>query len=93
MPRFAITLLAAACVTVPLAVGAAETPETPAFSEADANGDGVVTIEEAVDAGVPEDEARREDIDADGELSEADWKFVDMAPDTSTQSAAGGGSN
>lgn len=93
MQRFAMSVLAAACVSVPLAVGAAESAETPEFSEADANDDGVVTIEEAVEAGVPEEEAKREDIDADDELSEADWKFVDMEPETGQTQSAGDGSN
>ncbi len=80
MQRLATAALAAALMTLPLAAGAAESNGPPDFAEADANGDGVVTIEEAVDAGVPESEAKREDIDADGELSEADWKFVDLSP-------------
>lgn len=89
MRRLTINTLMTAFVAVPLMAAAAESSETPAFEDADANGDGVVSIEEAVDAGVPEDEARREDIDGDDELSEADWKFVDMSPAAAASSATG----
>jgi hypothetical protein len=65
-------------IALPLAAGAAEGEERPAFSDADSNGDGTITIEEATSVGVPEKEAKREDIDNDGELTKADWKFVDM---------------
>lgn len=92
MRRLTINTLMTAFVAVPLMAGAAESSETPAFEDADANGDGAVSIEEAVDAGVPEEEARREDIDGDDELSEADWKFVDMSPETEGASGASGDS-
>lgn len=52
--------------------------EVPAFEKADKDGSGAVTIEEARQAGVPESEAKAEDIDDDGKLSEADWGFIDM---------------
>lgn len=75
-------LLGAALVALPLVAAAADSAEPPEFDSADANGDGVVSVEEAVEAGVPEAEAKREDIDGDGELTKADWKFVDMSPET-----------
>ena len=63
--------------------------ERPAFSEADANGDGNVTISEAVEAGAPKGEAKQEDLDNDGQLSKADWKFVEFTSDEKQQSGAG----
>lgn len=81
MRRFAIGVLAAAWMGLPLAAGAAESTQTPSFEQADADGSGMVSVEEAVEVGVPEAEARREDIDGDGELSVADWKFVDLEPE------------
>lgn len=66
-------------VAAPL-VAVAASGEKPEFSEVDADGDGQVSISEATEAGVPEEEAKREDINNDGNLSEDDWKFVDMNP-------------
>ncbi len=71
-------VLAAALVSFPLIGSAAGGEERPGFKDADRNGDGRITVEEATDLGVPEAEAKREDIDNDGELTRADWKFVDM---------------
>ncbi len=77
------TALAAALFSFPLIAGAAEGDDRPGFDKADSDGDGRITVEEATDAGVPEAEAKREDIDNDGELTKADWKFVDMdGPDS-----------
>lgn len=76
-------VLAAALFSLPLIAGAAEGDDRPGFDKADSDGDGRITVEEATDAGVPEAEAKREDIDNDGELTKADWKFVDMdGPDS-----------
>lgn len=72
------TLIAAALVSSPVIGSAAEGEERPGFNEADGNGDGRITVEEAIGLGVPEAEAKREDIDNDGKLTRADWKFVDM---------------
>lgn len=81
MARNAVTrLLGAALVALPLVAGAQGSDERPAFDEVDEDGDGQVSVEEAQQAGVPESEAKREDIDDDGQLSEADWKFVNMNP-------------
>ena len=71
-------MLGAALVSLPLIAGAAEGKERPGFKDADSNGDGRITVEEAIELGVPEAEAKREDIDNDGKLTRADWKFVDM---------------
>lgn len=68
-------VLTAALFSFPLIANA---QERPGFKDADGNGDGRITVEEAIELGVPEAEAKREDIDNDGELTRADWKFVDM---------------
>ncbi len=82
-------VLAAALVSFPLIGSAAEGQERPGFKEADSNGDGRITVEEATGVGVPEAEAKREDIDNDGELTKADWKFVDMdGPDSDDGSSS-----
>ncbi|MFW5970054.1 MAG: hypothetical protein ACOCP9_05400 [Halofilum sp. (in: g-proteobacteria)] len=81
-------MLAAALLAFPL-VGAAadDDDDRPEFDDADSNGDGRITVEEATEAGVPKAEAKREDIDDDGELTKADWKFVDMdGPDSDEES-------
>lgn len=82
MPRNPLSrILVAAVLGLPLSLAASEAAELPSFDQADTDGNGMVSIEEAVEAGVPEAEARREDIDGDGELSVADWKFVDLEPE------------
>lgn len=74
-----VQLLTVLTVAAPLAAMAAS-DEKPEFSEIDADGDGKVSISEATKAGVPEEEAKREDIDNDDALSKTDWDFVDMNP-------------
>lgn len=69
------SLLTALALTAPL-TAMADSSEKPEFSEVDSDGDGAITIEEAVDAGAPEEQAKNQDLDDDGELSESDWKFV-----------------
>ncbi len=81
-------LIGALTIALPLVATAAQ--ERPPFEQADANGDGTITVEEATDAGVPEAEAKREDIDNDGELTKADWKFVDMEGMEDKDSGDGG---
>ena len=76
-------VVAAALISCPLIAGAAEGDDRPGFNKADSDGDGRITVDEATSAGVPEAEAKREDIDNDGKLTKADWKFVDMdGPDS-----------
>lgn len=82
--RNAIRIAGAMLVTLPLLAVAQESDERPGFDEADADGDGAVSVEEATEIGVPESEAKREDIDNDGELTKADWQFVDMNPEQSS---------
>lgn len=74
-----VQLLTILTVSAPLTAVAAS-DDKPKFSEVDANGDGKVSISEAVDAGVPKAEAKREDIDDNKQLSKTDWDFVDMDP-------------
>lgn len=82
-------VIAAAMISFPLIAGAAEGDDRPGFDKADSDGDGRITVEEATEAGVPEAEAKREDIDNDGELTKADWKFVDMdGPDSEEDSSS-----
>lgn len=76
-----IRLLGAALLALPLAAFAESGGERPSFGEVDKNGDGKISVEEAKQAGVPESEVKREDIDDDGKLSKADWKFVNMDPE------------
>lgn len=71
-------MLGGALLALPLIAGAAGGGERPPFQDADADGDGFVSEEEAQQAGVPGSEFNREDIDDDGQLTEADWKFIDM---------------
>jgi len=52
--------------------------EKPSFDEADANGDGVVSHEEAKEAGFNKYQVIRQDVDQDGELTKADWKYINM---------------
>lgn len=81
-----IRCLTALVLAAPLAAIAAS--ERPDFDEADANGNGKIEVSEATQAGVPKSEAEREDIDNDGALTKADWKFVDMNPDESSGSGS-----
>ncbi|MEF8834082.1 MAG: hypothetical protein V5A42_04395 [Halofilum sp. (in: g-proteobacteria)] len=82
-------VIAAALLSFPLIAGAAEGDDRPGFNKADSDGDGRISVEEATEAGVPEAEAKREDIDNDGELTKADWKFVDMdGPDSEEGSSS-----
>lgn len=85
--RTALTL-AAALVAFPVTAAAAS-GDRPDFKKADANGDGKVAVSEATQAGVPKSEAKNEDIDGDGKLTKADWKFVDMKSDSGSDSGSG----
>lgn len=73
-------LIAVAAIAPMAAIAAAD---RPSYKEVDRNGDGEVSVSEAIKVGIPEEEARREDIDSDGILTRADWQFVDMAPSRS----------
>ncbi|MFP4129242.1 MAG: hypothetical protein ACLFSJ_00725 [Halorhodospira sp.] len=72
-----------------LAVGSAHAEEEkPSFSDV-AGDDDNVKVEEAVEAGVPESVAKREDIDDDGKLSETDWSYVTMEEDSGSEQPEG----
>lgn len=60
-----------------LAWGSVHAEEKPDFSEV-SGGEDKVSVEDAVEAGVPESVAKREDIDDDGKLTEKDWEYVTM---------------
>ena len=76
--RIASVLAGAALIALPLTAMAAGSGDRPAFDQVDADGNGKISMEEASKAGVPQAEAKREDIDNDGKLTKADWKFVDL---------------
>jgi len=71
----AITAVAAISLT-----GLAHAQEKPDFSEIDQDGNGKVAVEQAVKAGIPEAEAKKEDLDNDGQLTEKDWEYVEKDP-------------
>ncbi|SDG38820.1 EF hand [Limimonas halophila] len=50
--------------------------EKPSFSEADANGDGKVSTEEAKEAGFDKYQIVAQDVNQDGMLTEEDWKYM-----------------
>jgi hypothetical protein len=81
--RIAFRTAGALLVALPVVAAAAGDDARPGFGKADANGDGKISVEEAKSAGVPAAEAKREDIDNDGQLTKADWKFVDMDAEAS----------
>ena len=82
-------VLAAVLFSFPSIASAAEGKDRPGFDNADSDGDGRISVQEATEAGVPEAEAKREDIDNDGKLTKADWKFVDMdGPDSEEGSSS-----
>lgn len=70
---------------LPAAVAAAE---KPSFQDADRDGNGAVSIQEAKQAGVPEQEAKAVDINDDGKLTKTDWKFADLEENPSSKGAS-----
>ena len=78
-----------AALAVLLLSGAAHAEGKPSFDDADADGDGKVSIKEAKEAGIPEGEAKKEDVDKDGALTERDWAYVETDP-RSGQGQGGG---
>lgn len=67
--------LAAAFAFV-LAGSAAAQNKKPSFSEVDANGDGKVSLEEAKKHGFSKYQFVAQDVNQDGMLTEADWKYL-----------------
>ncbi|HKL77297.1 MAG TPA: hypothetical protein VJ985_02870 [Gammaproteobacteria bacterium] len=78
-----------AVLSVLFFVGVAHAEEKPAFSEVDGNGDGKVSVEQAVKAGIPEAEAKKEDIDDDGMLTKKDWEYAELNPEPSNKKGPG----
>lgn len=89
MRYHALTLMASLLVIAAPAMAARK----PSFNQAERDGDHKVSIQEAVKAGVPEDEARSNDPDNDGQLARIDWKFVDMKPSGDKSSDSSGSSD
>ncbi len=86
--RTQYTALVLALTLLPLTSQAAK----PSYEEADQNGDGTVTVQEAKKVGVPEKEAKKEDLNGDGKLTKMDWKFVEMEAVNSSDSKSPMGS-
>lgn len=78
-----------AVLSVLFLAGVAQAEEKPAFSEVDENGDGKVSVEQAVEAGIPEAEAKKEDIDDDGTLTKKDWEYAELNPEPSNKKGPG----
>lgn len=72
--------MTAAALAALLLSGTAHAEGKPSFDEADADGNGKVSIQEAKKAGIPEAEAKKEDVDSDGNLTERDWAYVKKDP-------------
>ncbi len=70
--------LASALATTMLLASIATAADKPRFDQADGNGDGRVTIQEAEAAGIAPDKAKANDLNGDGELTRADWRFIDV---------------
>lgn len=83
MRRFSTIMVATLLAFSGAAWGAGD---KPSFKEADANGDGKVSIQEARKAGIDKEEAKTNDLDDDGKLSKNDWEFVDMDSSGSSSS-------
>ena len=78
----ALGQLALAMMVIPLALGTALAAEKPSFNDADRNGDDRVSVDEAKAAGIPPAKARANDLNGDGKLTRADWRFIDLDSET-----------
>jgi len=67
-------------ISLASAFGLAVAAEKPSFDELDKEGNGEVSVEKAVEAGVPEKEAKKEDLNGDGKLTKEDWRYIKMEP-------------
>lgn len=70
----------AVAISLAFAFGLATAAEKPSFDEVDEEGNGEVSVEKAVEAGVPEKEAKKEDLNNDGKLTKEDWGYIEMDP-------------
>lgn len=86
MEKIGMTAVALAAL---LLYGVAHAEGKPGFEDADEDGDGKISIQEAKEAGIPEAEAKREDVDKDGALTEKDWTYVEKDPQPSSGEGAG----
>lgn len=77
MTRLSRTALIAMLLGLPVAGFAADKPP---FKEADSDGSGKVSMQEAKNAGIPAEEAKKVDINDDGKLTKNDWHFADVNP-------------
>lgn len=90
MRLLAIALASGALVLAPgIGLTQSAASELPDFEEADQDGDGAVTIEEAKQAGVSEERAKSQDFDDDGELTKIDWGFLEPRSEGSSPGGAG----
>ncbi len=55
--------------------GSEKTASLPSFEEADKDGDGKLSMEEAKSVGLSEETFEEEDLDGDGQLTEYDYKY------------------
>jgi len=84
MWRYVLTLTATLLMFSGTALAGSQ---KPSFSQADKNGDGHVSVQEAIQAGVPKASAKVNDLDNDGKLNKEDWKFISMnSMDTGSES-------
>jgi len=51
-------------------------PPVPKFKQADANGDGKISWQEAKALGVPQKLFKQDDFDKSGDLNQTEWMFV-----------------
>lgn len=81
----ALIAAALAAVIAGLAPVASLARDKPSFEQADANGDGRVSVSEAKEAGIPASKAKANDLNGDGKLTKADWRFIDLESETDSR--------
>lgn len=62
--------------------GTVSAAEKPAFSSVDVDGDGKISIQQATKAGISKAEAKAEDQNKDGSLTEGDWRYIVIEKDS-----------
>lgn len=72
----AATVAAALIGGAALAGPALAQDQKPSFSEADANGDGTVSMKEARDLGFDRYQFVAQDVNQDGKLTKEDWHYL-----------------
>jgi hypothetical protein len=93
MWKAALTLIAGLMMFSGTALAASS---KPSFSQADTNGDGKVSIKEAIKAGISKQSAEVNDLNNDNMLTKNDWKFVTVKPSSKNSggmNTSGGGMN